>query len=118
MTVLRGAVVLIVVLALSATRVHAADPIAGRWAADPSFCANAGDTQAKSPLVVTDSSVRWFGDACRIGRSYRTGDTVHMEAFCWGEGGERAIAVSLRQQGDRIFVSWGRDTRGELRRCP
>jgi hypothetical protein len=107
-----------VLLALAAASALAGNSLIGRWAADPSFCAGAGDTQAQSPLVVTDYSVRWIGDTCRIGRSYRTGDTVHIEALCWSESGERAIPVSLRQQGDRIFVSWGRDTRGELRRCP
>jgi hypothetical protein len=62
--------------------------------------------------------VRWFGDSCRIGRMYKTGDTVHIQAFCWDPGGERSISVSLHPHAGRLSVVWDRGARGDLRRCP
>ncbi len=118
MTFLPGAALLAAVATLGTTALAAEDPAIGRWAADLSFCASAGDTQAQSPLVVTSQAVRWFGDSCRIGRSYRTGDTVHIEAICWGKTGKRTIPVSLRSHGNRLAVTWDRGARGDLRRCP
>jgi hypothetical protein len=97
--------------------IHAAESMSGRWAEDAAACSTFG-LPAKSPLVVSDTALRWRDEVCRIGRQYRVGDTLHLEAFCWGDGGERAIPVSLRLAGDRIHVSWGRVTQGELRRCP
>jgi hypothetical protein len=121
MKVLKCAAAFVALSGLVTVAVPAEDPVNGRWAADPSFCAGAGDTRAQSPLVVTNYAVRWFGDSCRIGRTYRTGDTVHIEAFCWGEAGERTIPVSLRSHGDRLQVTWDRGVRGalaDMRRCP
>ena len=63
---------------------------------------------AQSPLVVTESAVRWSDDACRIGRMYKTGDTVHIQAMCWGDTGEQSIPVSLRPHGGRLPVTWDR----------
>ena len=118
MSVSKCAALFVVLSALSAPSLGAENPTVGRWAADPSFCAAAGGTQAQSPLVVTDTSVRWSGDACRIGRVYRAGDTAYIEAFCSGQSGERPIAVTLRSHGDQLTVTWDRSARGDLRRCP
>jgi hypothetical protein len=112
-----GAAVGLALAASGATALHAAEPMNGRWAADPSFCAGPGLSPAQAPLVVTNEALRWSNDVCRIGRSYRTGDTLHLEAFCWGKGRKHAIPVSLRLHGDRIFVIWNRAPRGDLRRC-
>jgi hypothetical protein len=97
---------------------QAEESVTGRWAADPSACEGLGGPATKSPLVVTNYAVRWQGDACRIGRMYKTGDTVHIQAFCWGETGERSIPVSLHPQGGRLSVSWDRGARSTLQRCP
>ena len=102
----------------NAAPVQAADSVDGRWAADASSCSVFGATQAQSPLIVSDSAVRWYTDACRIARMYKTGDTVHIQALCWGEGGERSIPVSLRPHAGRLVVTWDRGARGELQRCP
>ena len=96
----------------------AAESVTGRWAVDASSCSGAGSTPAQSPLVVTSYAVRWFGDSCRIGRMYKTGETIHIQALCWGESGERSIPVSLRPRGERLVVTWDRGARGELQRCP
>ena len=117
MKVSRWAAVFFVSSALSATSIQAADTVTGRWAVDPSSCGGFGSTLAQSPLVVTDYAVRWFGDSCRIGRMYKTGETTHIQALCWGEAGERSIPVSLRPHGGRLAVTWDRGTRGDLQRC-
>ena len=110
---------LLVALAASGpATLHAAEPMFGRWAADPSLCAENGSS-GQALLVVTKRALRWSGKNCRIGRSYRTGDTLHVEVFCGTRPGRHrhGIPVSLRLAGDRIFVVWNRIARGELRRC-
>jgi hypothetical protein len=97
---------------------QAAESVNGRWAADPSSCSGFSLTAAQSPLIVTDYAVRWIGDSCRIARMYKTGDTVHIQALCWGVDGERSVPVSLRPRSGRLSVTWDRGARGELKRCP
>jgi hypothetical protein len=118
MRFLRGAAVAFVMSGLSATSVPAAETVTGRWAVDESACASLFGTAAQSPLVVTERALRWSSEACRIERSYKAGDTVHIQAMCWGEGGEKSIPVSLRPQGGKLLVTWDRGARGALRRCP
>ena len=117
MTLLRG-LALTLVLVAQVTASEAADSVTGRWALDESACTRLFGTPAQSPLVVTESALRWSSDACRIARMYKTGDTVHIQAMCWGEGGEKSIPVSLRPHGGRLAVTWDRGARGDLRRCP
>ena len=118
MKFLRGAAVVFVLSAASATTVLAADSVTGRWAVDESACTRFFGTPAQSTLIVSESALRWSSDACRIERTYKAGDTVHIQAKCWGEGGEKSIPVSLRPQGGRLAVTWDRGARGDLRRCP
>ena len=107
-----------VLLAAAGPCLAQTDPsVTGRWAADPAACALFGGGVERSPLIVTDSAVRWHDDSCRIARMYKTGDTVHIEAVCWSLGGERSIPVSLRPHGGKLTVTWDRARRGELRRC-
>ena len=94
--------------------IQAAESMTGRWAQDAAACSVAA---AKAPLIVSDTALRWGDDVCRIGAQYRTGDTLHLEAFCFGDRGERTIPISLRLAGDRIVVTWNRVVRGKLRRC-
>jgi hypothetical protein len=96
----------------------AAEPMAGRWAADPSLYVGQGAASGKAVLVVINETLRWAGEVCRVGRSYRTGDTLHLEAFCSGKGSKHRIPVSLRLHGDRVFLNWNRAARGGLWRCP
>jgi hypothetical protein len=111
-------VVLMVLFGLNATVSQGQETVTGRWAADASACEGFAGTGAQSPLVVSNYAVRWQGDTCRIGRMYKTGDTVHIQAFCWGEAGEKSIPVSLHPRGNRISVIWDRGARGDLQRCP
>lgn len=97
---------------------EAAESVTGRWAIDDAACSRWFGTIADSPLVVSEHALRWSNDACRIERSYKAGDTVHLQAMCWGDAGEKSVPVSLRLQGGKLAVSWDRASRGTLRRCP
>jgi hypothetical protein len=118
MTFLRSAAVAFVLSAAHATSIEAAETVTGRWALDESSCTRFFGTAAHSPLIVTDTALRWSDDVCRIARVYKTGDTVHIQAICWGEGGERSIPVSLRPHAGRLTVTWDRAARGDMQRCP
>ena len=109
---LRAAFVAVLLTCASA---QATDTVTGRWAADPAACE--GGFFAPSPLVVTSYTVRWQGDTCRIGRMYKAGETIYIQALCWDPAGERSIPVSLRPHGGKLAVSWDRAPRGEFRRC-
>jgi hypothetical protein len=61
--------------------------------------------------------VRWLGDTCRVGRMYKTGETIHLQAFCWSADGERSIPVSMTPRAGRLSVIWDRGPHGDLRRC-
>ena len=110
------AVAALAALAASIAPLHAADNLTGRWAADQATC-EGGFFTAQSPLVVTSYAVRWQGDSCRIGRMYKAGETVYIQAFCWSAAGERSIPVSLRPHANRLVLTWDRTSRAELRRC-
>lgn len=117
MKVLQGAAIVIAWIGIIAAQAHAAESVTGRWAADPSSCWSFAATAEQAPLVVSDYAVRWRDDSCRIARVYKTGDTVHIQAFCWGGHGERSIPVSLRPHRGKLQVHWDRVVSGELRRC-
>ena len=118
MNVARFASVLFVLSAANATSSGAAEAVNGRWAVDESACTRWFGTAAQSPLIVTERALRWSSDACRIERSYKAGNTVHIQAMCWGDGGEKSVPVSLRPRAGRLAVTWNRGARGELRQCP
>jgi len=117
MTRVAAVLAVLAVWLVAASSAGAGGSITGRWAADPSACWGAGDTPDLSPLVVTTSDVRWLNDDCRIGRIYRTGDTVHLQAICRRAGGTRSIPVSLRPDRDRLRVQWDRRHSVDLHRC-
>jgi hypothetical protein len=103
-------------MAASALPGNAAENVTGRWAADEAACTRWYGSPGA--LIVSETSLRWSSDACRIERTYKTGDTVHLQAMCWGDAGEKSVPVSLRLQSGKLTVSWDRAARGTLRRCP
>lgn len=117
MRLLTGAAALSL-LALTAVQGEGAESLNGRWAADEAACWGSGETPAKSPFVVSSYAVRWLGDTCRVGRMYKTGETVHVQAFCWSAEGERTIPVSMTPHAGKLAVVWNRGPRGDLQRCP
>ncbi len=62
-------------------------------------------------------AVRWLGDSCRVGRMYKTGETVHIQAYCWGADGERSIPVSMTPHSGRLAVTWNRGPKSDMGRC-
>jgi hypothetical protein len=117
MTIVRLAPVVLFLVAIATMPSRSAESVTGRWALDPAACSGFGFSPERSPLVVTDYAVRWRADSCRIERMYKTGDTVHIQAQCWGADGERSIPVSLRPHAGKLQLRWDRVKAGELRRC-
>jgi hypothetical protein len=95
----------------------AAEPIIGRWSIDPAGCSSEGDTSATAPLIVTVNSLRWFVARCKIGKMYKTGDAVHIQARCSAEGTHSSIPITLVPRGDRMAVTWDGAKVEEMRRC-
>lgn len=117
MNLLRGAAIAAVALAAGhAGAAEKGDKVTGRWAVDQDAC-SAYFFSANAPLVVTDRAVRWRGDSCRIARMYKTGRDVHIQALCWGAGGERSVPVSLRPHAGKLQLRWDRVVSGDLKRC-
>jgi hypothetical protein len=106
------------VLTAGSTSMQANETVNGRWALDEASCTRDGETATRSPLIVSERALRWFSDACRISGMYKTGDTVHIQATCWGNQGERSIPVSLRPHAGKLEVRWDRAASGDMRRCP
>ncbi len=108
----------VVVLGLGASAGQASESVLGRWAANADSCWGGGSTPAESPFVVSSYAVRWLGDTCRVGRMYKTGETVHVQAFCWSVEGERTIPVSMTPKAGKLAVVWNRGAHADLQRCP
>ena len=116
MRFLAGAAALLM-LGFSAPTGYAAESVNGRWAANTDSCWGGGSTPAQSPFVVSSYAVRWLGDTCRVGRMYKTGETVHLQATCWSADGERSIPVSMTPHAGKLAVVWNRGAKGNLQRC-
>jgi len=96
---------------------QAAETWVGRWAADASGCSSFGG----SALVATDYALRWADSSCRIGKSYKVGRSVHIQAHCWDGGSNRDISVTLTTQqtslGERLAMTWDNRAVKDMRRC-
>jgi hypothetical protein len=105
------------VLALAAPA-HAQEPVNGRWSIDPEGCKVDGDTTETAPLFVTDKTLRWWVADCRIGKSYKVGNALFIQARCSNEGSRESIAVKLDLVSrDRLAVTWKGGKPLEMRRC-
>ena len=89
----------------------------GRWAIDPAGCTTEGDTASTAPLYATSTSVRWFVSSCRIGKMYKIGQAVHLQAHCSNEGKVSSTPITLEARGDRMRVTWAGVKVEEMRRC-
>lgn len=116
MSLKRGAAVAVVMLIIGHAGAAETDKVTGRWAVDQDACSGFFFSE-NAPLVVTDSSVRWRGDSCRIARMYKTGRDVHIQALCWGADGERSVPVSLKPHAGKLQLRWDRVVSGDLKRC-
>jgi hypothetical protein len=98
--------------------VRAEEPINGRWAIDPRGCRIDGDTSETAPLYVTDKTLRWFVADCRIGKSYKIGNALYIQARCSNEGSRSSIPVKLDLVSrDKLAVTWDGSKIKDMRRC-
>jgi hypothetical protein len=106
-----------VALALAGSA-HAQEPINGRWAIDPQGCQIDGDTSETAPLYVTDKTLKWWVASCRVGKSYKIGNALYIQARCSNEGARHSIAVKLDLVGsDKLAVTWDGGKIQDMRRC-
>jgi hypothetical protein len=104
MNLWKYAAVMMTLYVLDLPSSYASETVAGRWAVEVSSCEGFAALGA-SPLVVSNYAVRWQGDTCRIGRMYKTGETIYIQALCWAETGEKSIPVSLHPHEGRLSVT-------------
>ena len=98
-----------------ASSAFASEQFVGRWAVKPDVCGtHGGNSAANSALVATDNSLWWFDGYCRIGKMYKAGKAVYVQAHCGGKGD---VPVTLDTQGDRMRITWDRAKAEEMRRC-
>ena len=97
--------------------VAAQEAFVGRWAIDPAGCSSDGDTAQTAPLFATATSLKWFVSTCRIGKMYKTGAAVHMQAHCSSEGKTRSTPITLEARGDRMRVIWDGVKVEDMHRC-
>ena len=95
----------------------AVEAFVGRWAINPAGCTNEGDTASTAPLIATPTSVKWFVASCRIGKMYKIGQAVHLQAHCSNEGKVVSTPITLDARGDRMRVMWDGVKVEEMRRC-
>jgi hypothetical protein len=96
---------------------QAEEAFIGRWAIDPAGCTSEGDTSSTAPLHATATTVKWFTAQCTIGKMYKTGTAVHIQARCANEGKIVATPITLDARGDRLHVVWDGVKVGDMRRC-
>lgn len=101
-------------LSALAASAHAVEPFVGRWAISPQVCSGNGNSARTAALVATDTTLWWYAGFCRIGKMYKLGYAVYVQAHC-GSAGD--VPVTLDARGDRMRVSWNRGKYEELRRC-
>jgi hypothetical protein len=96
----------------------AVEPINGRWAIDAEGCKIDGDTSETAPLTVTDKTLKWFVADCRVGKSYKIGNALYIQARCSNEAERHSIAVKLDLVSrDRLAVTWDGSKIKDMRRC-
>jgi len=92
---LRGAFLSGVLVLAMVDGAAAVESFIGRWAIDPVGCMSEGDTASTASLVATSASLKWFVTSCRIGKMYKIGQAVHIQAQCSSEGKIRTMPITL-----------------------
>jgi hypothetical protein len=96
---------------------RAVESFVGRWAIDPAGCTSEGVTASSAPLVATSTSLNWFVSSCHIGKMYKIGQAVHIQARCSSEGKISSTPITLEARGDHMRVTWNGVKMEEMRRC-
>ena len=104
-----------IAILVSCGNLQAVETWTGRWATDTASCSAFGASETM--LVATDYALRWADRSCRIGKSYKVGKSVHIQAHCWDGGANRDISVTLTTQGERLAMTWDNRAVKDMRRC-
>ena len=102
---------------MSVTPALASEPQFGRWAVDGQHCGYGGDTFQTSPLTVTETTLRWAGESCSIGKMYKADRALYIEGRCSRDGIMTKHPITLAMKGERLAVTWNGE-HSEMRRCP
>jgi len=113
---LRVVLVVCALVAAATLPAYAVEPFVGRWAISPAACSGLGDTLLTAPLIASDMTVRWYPGTCRIGKMYKLGTAVYIQAHCFGDSASDT-PITLEPRGDKLRVTWNRGRTEELRRC-
>jgi hypothetical protein len=89
-----------------------------RFAFAPIACDGEAFTRRETPLILSDSSIRWFDTDCTIVGSYKVGEAWYLQARCSAWGKTSTIPVMLELRGERLRVGWNREPIEEMQRCP
>ena len=104
-------------VAAATDRAMAIESHIGRWAIDPVGCTIDGDTSTTAPMYVTSTTVKWFVAHCTIGKTYKVGHAIHIQARCSNEGRIVSTPITLEPRGDRMRVTWNGSKVEGMRRC-
>jgi hypothetical protein len=113
----RSAVLVGVLILMPLEKAYAAESFVGRWAIKPVACSSYGDTAETAPLIATSTSVQWFVASCQIGKMYKIGRAVHIQARCSAEGKVNSTPITLEARGDRMRVTWDGVKVEDMKRC-
>ena len=71
------------------------EPINGRWAIDPQGCRIDGDSSETASLYIAARTIKWWVADCRIGKSYKVGNALYIQARCSNEGARHSLAAEV-----------------------
>ena len=104
------------VRAAAAAPADAIEPFVGRWGVSQEACSGYGNTVQTAPLIATQTRVRWYPGTCRIGKMYKLGTAVYIQAHCFGDSASD-MPITLETRGGKLRVTWNRGRTEELQRC-
>jgi len=93
---------------------HAAE---SRWAFAPFACDGELSTREETPLIFTDSEIRWFDLSCEVVSRYKVKESLFLQARCTAGGKAATIPIMLEPNGTRLRVGWNREPVREMQRC-
>ena len=88
----------------------------GRWTSNPGVCS--GDDASARPMIVTENSLHRSALSCRIGKMYKAGRAVYIQAYCSVDGRMSTVPITLEERGPRLGVIWNNEQMEEMQRCP
>ena len=88
-----------------------------RWAFAPFACDGEQSKRDETPLIFTDSEIRWFDLSCEVVSRYKVKESLFLQARCTTAGKAATIPIMLEPNGTRLRVGWNREPVREMQRC-